>query len=173
MKTTIRRCTLDDLQLLQQIGTDTYNETYSHLNTPENMNEYLEQAFNLDQLKIELSNPSSIFLFQYVDDVLAGYIKLNQGDAQTYQVGEDAMEIERIYVRSLFHEQGLGKELLFTGIDTAIEHQKKEIWLGIWRKNKNAIDFHKKMGFEARGTYSIYIGDEEQTNYVMVKELNN
>ncbi|GAB2542374.1 GNAT family N-acetyltransferase [Gracilibacillus alcaliphilus] len=171
MKTTIRKCTLDDLQLLQQIGTETYNETYSHLNTPENMNEYLEQAFNIEQLTKELSNPSSTFIFQYVDDVLAGYLKLNEGDAQTYNVGDGAMEVERIYVRSLFHGRGLGKGLLETGIELAKERDKNEIWLGIWRKNKNAIDFHKKMGFEARGTYSIYIGDEEQTNYVMVKEL--
>jgi diamine N-acetyltransferase len=171
VQTSIRKCTLEDLHLLQDIGTETYNETYSHLNTPENINEYLDQAFNTEQLTKELSNPSSTFLFQYVDNMLTGYLKVNEGEAQTYQIGDNALEIERIYVKNTFHEKGLGKLLLQTAIDIARERDKSEIWLGIWRKNKNAIDFHEKMGFEKRGSYSIYIGDEEQNNYIMVKQL--
>ncbi|WP_413775096.1 GNAT family N-acetyltransferase [Gracilibacillus pellucidus] len=167
----MKKCTLEDLSILQDISTETYNETYSHLNTPENIHEYLEQAFNTDQLIKELSNPSSTFLFQYVDNVITGYIKVNEADAQSYQIGDNALEIERIYVRNSFHEQGLGRLLLKTGIDIAYERGKSDIWLGIWRKNKNAIDFHERMGFEKRGSYSIFIGDEEHDNYIMVKNL--
>ncbi|KAB8127228.1 GNAT family N-acetyltransferase [Gracilibacillus oryzae] len=171
MKTEIRRCTLEDLHVLQVIGTETYSETYSHLNTPENMNEYLELAFNLDQLKAELSNENSTFLFMYVNQVLAGYLKLNINDAQTYHVSDEAMEIERIYVKNVFQDKGLGKMLLQTAMKIASEMNKEEIWLGVWQKNKNAIDFHKNMEFEIRGEYSYFIGDEEQENYIMVKKL--
>ncbi|SER89231.1 spermine/spermidine N-acetyltransferase [Gracilibacillus ureilyticus] len=171
MKTEIKKCTLEDLHALQVIGTETYSETYSHLNTPENMNEYLESAFNLDQLKTELSNDNSTFLFLYVNQVLAGYLKVNVNDAQTYHVSDDALEIERIYVKHVFQDKGLGKMLLQTGINLAKEMNKKEVWLGVWQKNKNAIDFHKNMGFETRGKYSYFIGDEEQENSIMVKTL--
>ncbi|UOQ50191.1 GNAT family N-acetyltransferase [Gracilibacillus caseinilyticus] len=171
MKTSIRQCTIDDLYLLQEIGTDTYNETYSHLNTPENINEYLENAFNVDQLTKELSNPSSTFLFQYVDKNLAGYLKINEADAQTYNVSDNALEIERIYVKNNYRSMGLGKVLLDKAMEIAKERQKSEIWLGVWRKNKNAIDFHKNMGFESRGSYSLYFGDDEQIMYIMAKKL--
>ncbi|MFC4386457.1 GNAT family N-acetyltransferase [Gracilibacillus marinus] len=171
MRTNIRKCTLEDLQIIQEIGTQTYNETYSHLHTPEDMNEYLDSAFNLHQLKKELSNPSSTFLFLYVNDVLAGYLKLNENGAQTYEISENALEIERIYVRQMFQDKGLGRILLKTAIDYAKEHQKSEVWLGVWQKNKNAVDFHKNMGFEIKGSYSILIGDDEQVNNIMVKQL--
>ncbi|GAE92583.1 negative regulation of sporulation, septation and degradative enzyme [Gracilibacillus boraciitolerans JCM 21714] len=171
MKTTIKKCTVEDLSVLQQIGTDTYNETYSHLNTPENINEYIENAFNTEQLQKELSNPSSTFLFQYVDNILAGYLKVNEGDAQTFEVDKNALEIERIFVKNNFHSKGLGKILLQKAIEIAKEKNKNSIWLGVWRKNKNAIDFHKNMGFETQGSYSTYIGDEEQDMYIMVKKL--
>lgn len=171
MATNIRRCTVEDLQLLQEISIDTYNETYSHLHTPENINDYLDKAFNLDQLMNELSNSSSTFLFQYINDVLAGYLKVNEGKAQTYEIGIDALEIERIYVKGTFQDKGLGKTLLNEAIEIAKERDKTEVWLGVWRKNKSAIDFHKKMGFEIQGTYSFYMGDEEHVNYIMVKTL--
>ncbi|WP_058308762.1 GNAT family N-acetyltransferase [Gracilibacillus massiliensis] len=171
MRTDIKICTLEDLQLLQQIGTETYNETYSHLNTPEDINEYLENAFNTEQLQKELSNPSSTFLFLYVDNIIAGYLKVNEGGAQTFEVDDNALEIERIFVKTNFHSKGLGKFLLKKAIDIANERDKNTIWLGVWRKNKNAIDFHKKMRFETRGSYSTYIGDEEQIMYIMAKAL--
>lgn len=171
MKTMISKCTLDDLRLLQDIATDTYNETYSHLNTPENMNDYLENAFNTNQLTKELSNEFSSFLFLYSNDILIGYLKINEGPAQTREVGENAMEIERIYVKQKYQDKGFGKTLLQTAIELAKEHNKNEIWLGVWRKNKNAIEFHKSKGFEIRGQYSIFIGDEEKENYIMVKTL--
>ncbi|RCW73256.1 GNAT family N-acetyltransferase [Saliterribacillus persicus] len=167
----IRKCTLDDLPLLQTIATETYNETYSHLNTPENMNDYLENAFNSTQLKKELSNESSTFLFLYTNEVLAGYLKVNEGEAQTFEVGENALEIERIYVKEKFHDRGLGKTLLKKGFEIAKEKDKSELWLGVWQKNTNAVAFHKSMGFEVKGEYSFFIGDEEETNYIMVKSL--
>lgn len=70
----ISKCTLDDLRLLQDIATDTYNETYSHLNTPENMNDYLENAFNANQLTKELSNEFSSFFYSCIPMIFSSVI---------------------------------------------------------------------------------------------------
>lgn len=77
----------------------------------------------------------------------------------------------RIYIKNSFQKHGLGKHLLNKAIEIALERNKKNIWLGVWEKNENAIDFYKKMGFVQTGAHSFYMGDEEQTDLIMAKTL--
>jgi diamine N-acetyltransferase len=167
----IKKCTLEDLRLLQEISCETFDETFSDQNSPENMAAYLERAFNLEQLEKELFNPSSQFFFVYFDHEVAGYLKLNTNDAQSEEMGEEALEIERIYIKSRFQKHGLGKYLFNAAVEMAMEQGKKKIWLGVWEKNENAIAFYKKMGIIQTGEHSFYMGDDEQTDLVMVKTL--
>lgn len=171
MAITIKKCTPDDVNKLQEISYVTFNETFKEQNSPENMNAYLQKAFNLRKLEGELAHPFSQFLFAYVGEELAGYLKVNAHEAQSEDMGEDSLEIERIYVKSEFQRHGLGKNLLNKAIEIAAEQEKKKIWLGVWEKNENAIAFYKKMGFVQTGSHSFYMGDEEQTDFIMVKTL--
>ncbi|GIN56679.1 spermidine/spermine N(1)-acetyltransferase [Lederbergia ruris] len=171
MTTHLKKCRLKDLRKLQEISYETFNETFKHQNSPENMEAYLEKAFNLQQVEKELSNPSSHFFFIYVDNEIAGYLKVNTDDAQTEEMGDESLEIERIYVKNNFQKHGLGKYLFNKAMDMAMEHNKKKIWLGVWEKNENVLAFYKKMGFVQLGAHSFYMGDEEQVDFIMVKTL--
>lgn len=164
-------CTIEDLQTLQEIGIETFNDTFKDQNSPENMKAYLEKAFHLKQLEKELSNRCSQFFFIYFHDDVAGYLKVNTGDAQSEEMGDDSLEIERIYIKKSFQKHGLGKYLLNKAMDIAMEYNKKKIWLGVWEKNENAIAFYNKMGFVQTGAHSFYMGDEEQIDYIMTKTL--
>lgn len=167
----IKKCTLEDLRTLQEISYDTFNETFKDQNSPENMKAYLESAFNLGQLEKELLTRSSQFFFVYFNNEVAGYLKLNTNHAQSEKMGVESLEIERIYIKDQFQKQGLGKYLFNKAIEVAMEGQKKKIWLGVWEKSKNAMAFYKKMGFVQAGTHSFYMGDEEQTDLIMIKTL--
>jgi diamine N-acetyltransferase len=171
MTINMKKCTLPDLPKLQEISYETFNETFKSQNSPENMNAYLERAFNLQQLEGELSNVSSQFFFIDVNDEIAGYLKVNIDEAQSEEMGHEALEIERIYVKKSFQKNGLGKYLLNQAIDIAMGFNKKKIWLGVWEKNENAIIFYKKMGFVKSGSHSFYMGDEEQVDFIMTKTL--
>jgi ribosomal protein S18 acetylase RimI-like enzyme len=135
------------------------------------MNAYLEKAFNLKQLEKELSNIFSDFFFVYFNNEIAGYLKVNTNDSQSEEMGDDSLEVERIYVKKKFQKHGFGKYLLNKAIEMAMERNKKKIWLGVWEKNENAQAFYQKMGFVQTGTHSFYMGDEEQMDYIMVKTL--
>jgi diamine N-acetyltransferase len=167
----IERCTLEDLHQLQEVSYETFNETFKNQNTPENMDAYLEKAFNLKQLEEELSNPSSQFFFVNIKNDLAGYLKVNINDAQSEEMGDDYLEIERIYIKNHFHKLGLGKYLLNMAMEIAMESNKKKIWLGVWERNENAIAFYKKMGFVQTGAHYFYMGDEEQMDIIMTKTI--
>ncbi|MDF9763419.1 MULTISPECIES: GNAT family N-acetyltransferase [Peribacillus] len=166
-----KKCTLEDSRKLQEISYETFNETFKHQNTPENMNAYLEKAFNLKQLEKELSNISSQFFFVYFNNEVAGYLKINTNDAQSEEMGDESLEIERIYIKDKFQKLGIGKCLQNKAMEIAMEHNKKKIWLGVWEKNENAIAFYKKLGFVQTGAHSFYMGDEEQMDFIMTKTL--
>lgn len=171
MRINIRQCTFEDLYKLQEISYETFNETFKHQNSPENMNAYLEKAFNVKQLEKELSNVSSQFYFVYFHNKIAGYLKVNTNDAQSEEMDDDSLEIERIYIKSTFQKHGLGKYLLDKAMEIAIEQNKQIVWLGVWEKNEKAIAFYQKMGFVQTGIHSFYMGDEEQTDFIMSKTL--
>ncbi|MDY0940526.1 MULTISPECIES: GNAT family N-acetyltransferase [Priestia] len=167
----IKKCTLEDVEDLQEISYKTFYETFKDQNSQENMNAYLEKAFTVEQLEEELSNTSSRFFFIYFNHEIAGYLKVNTDDAQSEEMGEEALEIERIYISNNFQKQGLGKHLFNKALEIATNLNKKRIWLGVWEKNKNAIDFYRKQGFVQTGSHSFYMGDEEQIDFIMVKTL--
>lgn len=96
---------------------------------------------------------------------------MNRDGAQSEKMSDASLEIERIYIRKDFQKHGLGKDLLNKAVETALEYKKKEIWLGVWEKNDNAIAFYRKMGFVQTGSHSFYMGDEEQIDFIMVKTL--
>ncbi|GMK47865.1 spermidine/spermine N(1)-acetyltransferase [Paenibacillus glycanilyticus] len=171
MTVTINRCGREDLPLLQRISIETFNDTFKDQNSPEQMQAYLERAFNTEKLEEELSNPSSEFYLIFCDEEAAGYLKVNADDAQTEAMGGEALEIERIYIRSGFQRKGLGKHLFDKALEIAIGHGKKKLWLGVWEKNENAITFYEKAGFVRTGAHSFYMGDEEQIDYIMSKTL--
>ncbi|MBO3287141.1 GNAT family N-acetyltransferase [Paenibacillus sp. FSL M8-0228] len=171
MTVKIIKCSREDLQILQEISIETFNDTFKDLNSPENMKAYLERAFNFKQLEKELSNVSSEFFFIYFNEELAGYLKVNINEAQSEKMGGESLEIERIYIKNKSQKQGLGKYLLNKSMEIAMKHNKKKIWLGVWEKNENAIAFYKKMGFVQTGAHSFYMGDEEQIDFIMTKTM--
>lgn len=168
----IKKCKLEDLHVLRDISIETFHDTFSKQNSPENMQAYLDRAFTPQQLERELVNRSSQFYFICFDEEAAGYLKVNANDAQSEKMGEEYLEIERIYIRNKFQKKGLGKKLINKAMEIAQEQNKQYIWLGVWEKNENAIRFYKKIGFVQTGTHSFYMGDEEQLDIMMTKTLN-
>ncbi|MDP4094000.1 MAG: GNAT family N-acetyltransferase [Bacillota bacterium] len=171
MKLTIKECTIDDLSVLRELSYNTYNDTFRHMNTPSNMDAYLQKAFDTDKLREELINSNSLFYFLYADGQLAGYLKLNEHVAQTDINDPQSIEVERIYVTKEFQGKGLGHILLNKAIETAGIRKKSYIWLGVWEKNEKAIQFYKRNGFYVVGNHSFYMGEEEQTDFILRKDL--
>lgn len=154
----MKKCSREDLQTLQQLSIETFNDTFKEQNSPENMKAYLESAFNTEQLEKELSNMSSQFFFVYFDHEIAGYVKVNIDDAQSEEMGAESLEIERIYIKNSFQKHGLGKHLLNKAIEIALERNKKNIWLGVWEKMKMPLSFIRKWGlFRPAATLFIWV----------------
>jgi diamine N-acetyltransferase len=164
---TIERIDSSELETLVRISRKIFHDSFHHMNTPENMKEYMDRAFNPQKLLSELNNPLSEFYFIRVDGKTAGYIKINQSEAQSDLRDSRSLEIERIYVDTHFQGHGLGARMIELAKERAGALDLDHIWLGVWEKNTDAIRFYERHGFKAFGNHAFRMGDELQTDVVM------
>ena len=161
-----------DLLALQEISRQTFFDTFAIANKEEDMNQYLEVNFSLDQLVEELNNPSTSFFFAKSNNEILAYIKLNEAEAQTEKREFSSMEIERIYVRKEFQNRGVGQFLLDKSIQITKDKKLNVIWLGVWEQNVSAIRFYERNHFHFFGKHSFMLGSDEQTDLLMELHLD-
>lgn len=167
----IKKCNLEDINALQTVAQQTFYETFAAVNTEQDIQDYLTNVLSQTALKQQLNNPHSSFYLLQINNQIAGYLKLNIETAQTEDDDPTAMEIERIYLLQAFQGQNLGQILLNKAIELAKEQQKSYIWLGVWENNSKALAFYKKNDFYKTGEHSFLLGDDNQTDYILRKDL--
>jgi ribosomal protein S18 acetylase RimI-like enzyme len=160
-----------DVYQLQQIGRQTFFETFAPSNSEQNMRHYLAEGFAPDKLRVELAQFYSAFYFAEQAGRVVGYLKVNTGPAQTEQQMANALEIERIYVLQEFQGQRVGQVLYEQALSLAQEAQAEYLWLGVWEENPRAIRFYQKNGFIAFDKHIFQLGDDEQTDILMKRPL--
>lgn len=171
-KPEIRKVTLEDLPRLRSLAVRTFTESFSGMNTGENMQQYLSSAFTAEKLADELSRPGAEFYFALVDERVAGYLKVNTGQAQTELREENGLEIERIYVLQEFQGQKIGQQLFDKARQIAKQKKCGFMWLGVWEENTKAIQFYRKNGFEVFDKHIFKLGGDEQTDLMMKLEMD-
>ncbi|MDN3675810.1 GNAT family N-acetyltransferase [Flavobacterium paronense] len=169
----ISKVTLSDIDQLQKIGRQTFQETFSEANSEENMQNYLQEGFSIEKLTTELNDENSEFYFATLDKVIIGYLKLNFGESQTELKDSKALEIERIYVLKEFFGKSVGQLLYDKAIQIARHKEAEYVWLGVWEENPRAISFYKKNGFIEFDKHIFKLGDDEQTDIMMKLKLSN
>lgn len=168
----IKRVTINDIDQLQKIGRQTFNETFSDENTEENMSKYLEEEFSIEKLTAELTDNNAESYFALDKDEVIGYLKLNFGQSQTELQDDKALEIERIYVLKKFHGKKVGQLIFDKAIQIATLKCADYVWLGVWEENARAIRFYRKNGFIEFDKHIFKLGNDEQTDIMMKLKLN-
>lgn len=169
----IKKVTINDIDQLQEIGKNTFFETFAAANTEENMKRYLDEEFSVKKLTVELNDQFAEFYFAALDNKIIGYLKLNFGQSQTELKDDKAIEIERIYVLKEFHGKKVGQLLYDKAIQISKQKNADYVWLGVWEENPRAINFYKKNGFVEFDKHLFKLGDDEQTDIMMKLILKN
>lgn len=167
----LKKCSVDDVAELRAISIETFTDTFQDQNTEEDLQNYLNSAYNLEQLSTELQGEETDFYFVQDLGETVGYLKLNTGNAQSEYSYKDSLEVERIYVRPQHKRKGYGRILIDLAEQVAKEANLSGIWLGVWEHNPNAIAFYQKMGYERVGQHSFFMGEDEQVDYIMMKKI--
>jgi ribosomal protein S18 acetylase RimI-like enzyme len=161
----ISRTTMDELAALRTISIATFVQAFAKDNSPENIEAYISTAFDEEQLKAELLEPESEFYLAKKDEQIIGYLKINLSHI------ESSLEVERIYIDEPYHGKGVAQQLMSAALERARQTNFVRVWLGVWEHNPKAIRFYIKYGFEPYGKHIFLLGDDEQTDILMQKNL--
>ena len=167
----IRKVEIADVGVLSQIAKQTFRETFAHDNTEEQLQEYFEEAYSLRVLSAELENPESATYFILHEEEIAGFLKVNWGNAQTEKELENAFEIQRLYVLQTYQGFGLGKQLFEFALELAENNGFSWAWLGVWEHNTKAQAIYHRYGFEKFSQHSFMVGQKIDTDWLLKKKL--
>ncbi|KAI9483689.1 MAG: acyl-CoA N-acyltransferase [Benjaminiella poitrasii] len=161
-------------QTLSELGRRLFADTFTEATTPSNMDAYLDESYTKEIQAKELADPAkkTFVAINSEDNIMIGFCQLRQKE-EVYDFVQDpeAIELQRIYVDRNFKGQGVGKLLIATCFEKALQLNKKTMWLGVWENNLAAIKFYERHGFRKVGSHIFKLGDQEDTDHVMAKKL--
>jgi ribosomal protein S18 acetylase RimI-like enzyme len=166
-----RRAGLHDAERLVEFAKRTYSETFSSVNTPENMQAYLSSAFTATQFQSDLCDSHVKLFIAEIDRQLAAYAKLVEGRVPECIKGERPVELERFYVDSAWQGKGVASTLIQRCFDEAKCDGFKTIYLGVWEHNLRAQAFYRKWNFVRAGEHIFQMGNDPQVDWWMVRPL--
>ena len=161
-----------DLDELVELSRSTFIDAFAHLNTKEDITQYLDENLSIEKLTQEFINPHTEFYFAKVGSETVGYLKINTGSAQNELKDENCMELERIYIKKEFQGNHFGASLLSFVLHEAEIQEVDFVWLGVWEKNHGALRFYQKHGFTQFDSHDFKLGKDIQTDLMMKKEIS-
>ena len=172
----VRLAILDDATRLSQLGAATFRETFEGENTPDDMANYLAEAFTPARQAAEISDASGVVLLSERPDgsgteTLVGYAHIVSGVAPPAVQGSAPMELKRLYVTRSWHGKGVAQALMEAVLDAARARGAKTLWLGVWERNVRAMAFYAKYGFARVGEHTFVLGSDAQTDWLLARPL--
>lgn len=119
----------------------------------------------------EIANPDMVTLLAQYAEELLGFAQLRWGEAPSFVQGNSPGEIQRMYVASSWHGQGVAQALMAVCIEMIKAHGSDMAWLGVWERNPRAIAFYRKFGFVERGDHIFLLGQDRQKDIVMARSI--
>ena len=169
--TQIRHASAADAATLAALAERTFRDTFTEVNTPENMAAHAAASYGIDKQREEIESDRIRTLLVELDGVVAGYAQLRNGHHPDCVSAENAIELWRFYIDRSGIGRGLAQRLMQTVVVEAAEWNGRALWLGVWEHNPRAIAFYRKCGFVEVGAHVFRLGDDAQTDLIMQREL--
>ena len=136
----IRKATLDDISLINELAWIVFPHTYKELLTEGQIEYMMDWMYSETNLRKQMTEDGHIYFIAYKDEEPAGYLSIQPEGEHTYH-------LQKIYVLPHFQGMKLGK-LLFNHAIKAIKELHPEpcqMRLNVNRENK-AVTFYQRMG---------------------------
>ncbi|MCG9801692.1 GNAT family N-acetyltransferase [Staphylococcus argenteus] len=160
-----------DAMELVTLAKKTFCDTFGAYYDDKDFEQFFKDNYTVEKFTQEINDVSSFHYFYQENGENVGYIKMNINDAQTEEMGEAYLEVQRIYFLKEFQGGGRGSQLIALAEKIAQEHNKHKIWLGVWEHNPRAQAFYRRHGFKVIGEHHFQTGDVTDTDLIMEKEL--
>jgi ribosomal protein S18 acetylase RimI-like enzyme len=167
----LKKVTIDEVEMLHELSIKTFIDTYASFNTAADMKLYIQEDLSIETLSREIEDTKTEFYFAILQEQTIGFLKINHRSAKNINPLEKGIEIERIYVLKEFQRMKVGRFLYTCAEEIAKNQGYDYIWLGVWEHNSNARMFYEKIGFIPFGDHIFKLGQDEQRDILMRKDL--
>ena len=168
---TIRHATPRDARELAYLGERTFREAFGPMNSAENMDHHTRERYGEAIQASEIADPGMITLVCEADGALIGFTQLRWEAAPPCVEANTPGEIQRLYVASEWHGQGIAQQLMEAALGLMQARGCDAAWLGVWEHNPRAIAFYQKYDFAEVGDLPFSLGDDDQRDLVMARPL--
>lgn len=135
------------------------------------LNLYLHQAFNLAQINKELAQQNGRFYLAETAQDIVGMVKLSPGSPETFDFGENPIELSRLYLKQAWIGQGIGAALMQHAVAQAAQNHHDICWLMVWAGNQQALAFYKQWRFTIASKIHYPVGRSSLPAYLMIHKL--
>jgi ribosomal protein S18 acetylase RimI-like enzyme len=163
----IRPADKNDAAAIAAISRKTFYDTFAAHNTPENMEQFMNETFTEAALMEEVGAKGNIFLVAVAEGEMVGYARMREAENPPELGHVAAIELARIYSLQAMIGKGVGKALMQRCIEVARKMRRQVLWLGVWEHNRRAIDFYTSWGFEQFGVHDFVLGSDVQKDWMM------
>lgn len=130
----------DDFPIVKNILLTTWRNTYTFI-PEEDILYHFEKFYCNTELEKLLSSKFAEGIIAEVKSIPAGWMKLYES------VEENRFYISSLYILPQYQGIGLGKKLLSRADDIAKKKKYDNVWLGVMKQNKRALEWYKDHGF--------------------------
>lgn len=169
----LRLAGVEDAVELAEFGANAFARAFGPENDPADMQDYLDRSFSVQEIGRLLRSDAAKFLLAERSGRLVGYAMLRKGGDPDRVGGPSPVELVRIYAHPDEKGSGIGSALMRRALQLAKDSSQETIWLGVWRKNRDAIRFYRKWGFQAIGTQEFVLGEDVQQDLVMSRPVDH
>ena len=138
----IRSWEKSDLASIRSITWGAWISTYSSFIPESDLRSYFDIHYTEKSLLRMFDDPSMHGFIAEMDGQAAGYGRLFSSR------DEGRLYVSSLYFLPEFEGQGMGRRLLEAAERYATEKGLEELWIGVMVKNRGALDFYRKVGFQ-------------------------
>jgi ribosomal protein S18 acetylase RimI-like enzyme len=168
----IRKAERNDARRLAHFAERTFRETFGPMNTAEDMDLHCRTNYSEAIQAGEIADPGMITLLSEHGTELAGFAQIRWGGAPVCVRAKSPGEIQRLYVASEWHGQGVAPALMGACLAELQLRGSDVVWLGVWERNPRAIAFYRKYGFADVGAHIFPLGRDPQRDVVLARPVS-
>ncbi|WP_192348162.1 GNAT family N-acetyltransferase [Algoriphagus sp. Y33] len=130
----------EELKIVQNIAHRTWPDTFGKILSPDQIDYMLNWMYSLSTLEQQVSD-GYLFYFAEEDGEKLGFagFEFNQEPGKT--------KIHKIYILPTAQGKGIGKKLINTIKEIALENGQTSLLLNVNKYNQGAIEFYEYLGF--------------------------
>jgi len=160
-----------DAELLVELGRSSFYEAFSEQTAPKDMENHLQKAFKVDDIRKQVDNDQTLFLIVEVNALAAGYAYLHPEDPPDCVKTPNPIQLIRFYLRKDFYGRNVGHTLMKACLEKARSKGYKSVWLSTWELNHRANAFYKKWEFEVVGRAKFTVGSDVQKDFIFARGI--